>query len=181
MNSCTHDRYPRRSRRSVRLKRYDYSWPGWYYVTICTAERVCNLGRVEYGKMILNEWGRIVSETWQWIPTRYPYVDLDDFVVMPNHLHGVLIINPVFRRGVSRNAPTEPPKIKPLGQLIGAFKTVSTKKINEMRATPGSVFWQRNYYEHIIRTRRDLNRIRAYIWNNPLQWTLDEGNAYAKR
>ncbi len=173
MNSGMHDRYPRPSRRSVRLKGYDYARPGWYYVTVCTVDRVCNLGRVEDGRVILSEWGHIVSETWEWIPSRYPYVDLDDSVVMPDHLHGILIINPVFRRGVSRNAPTEPPKIKPLGQLIGAFKTVSTKKINEMRGTPGSAFWQRNYYEHIIRNQQDLNRIRAYIRNNPLRWWLD--------
>ena len=179
MHSVAHDACSRHSRRSLRLRGYDYSWPGWYYLTICTLDRVCNLGRIEDEKMILSEWGQIVSETWQWIPSRYPYVELDDFVVMPNHLHGIVIINPIFRRGDSRIAPTGGSKVKPLGRLIGAFKTVSTKKINEMRETPGAVFWQRNYYEHIIRNQKDLDRIRAYIRNNPLQWSLDEENPEA--
>jgi len=96
-------------------------------------------------------------------------------VVMPNHLHGIIVIMEDQCRGGSRTAPTEI-KRKPLGQLIGAFKTVSTKRINEMRGTPTAFVWQRNYYEHIVRDEETFNLIRQYVADNPLNWTLDREN-----
>jgi REP element-mobilizing transposase RayT len=181
-------------RRSIRLKGYDYTQAGVYFVTIVTQNRACLFGDIVAGEVRLNAFGQAVAETWLWLATQYGYVELDECVVMPNHLHGIIIITetdngcPTDGGGVgggSRTAPTviastaPMVKRKPLGRLIGAFKTVSTKRINEYRGTPGVVVWQRNYYEHIIRDERSLNRIREYIAANPLRWHLDRENVHA--
>jgi len=170
----------RHHRRSIRLKGYDYSQPGAYFVTICVDRRECLFGDVVDGQMRLNQYGVIVAETYQWVCQRYPYLRSDEWVVMPNHFHAVMVITDQPRRGVSRNAPTmgNAPiiniKRKPLGRLIGAFKTVSTKKINILRDAPGTKLWQRNYYEHIIRNQDAMDKIRRYIVNNPLSWSIDQ-------
>ena len=118
----------------------------------------------------------IAEETWLWLAERYKYVGLDQYVVMPNHVHGIIVIRDVCRGG-SRTAPTgRPPAIKPLGRLIGAFKTVSTKRINAIRGASGVPVWQRNYYEHVIRDEEDLDRVRRYILENPLRWDEDPEN-----
>jgi putative transposase len=201
-------------RRSIRLKGYDYTRAGVYFVTIVTQNRACLFGDIVAGEVRLNAFGQAVAETWLWLGTQYGYVELDEWVVMPNHLHGIVVITdtdngrPADGGGVgggsrtaptvigatgggggvgggSRTAPTviasaaPTVKRKPLGRLIGAFKTVSTKRINEYRGTPGVVVWQRNYYEHIIRDECSLNRIRAYIAANPLRWHLDRENVHA--
>jgi REP element-mobilizing transposase RayT len=113
-------------------------------------------------------------------------VHLDEWIIMPNHLHGIIVIN--NSRGASGRAQsqtketckggsrTAPTKIKPLGQLIGAFKTMSTKRVNELRNTPGASIWQRNYYERIIRDEDELTSIRHYIYNNPACWSDDNEN-----
>jgi len=181
-------------RRSIRLQGYDYARAGMYYVTIVVQGRepptgtMCLFGEIVDGEMMLNEYGQIAAETWQWLEEQYPYVELGAWVVMPNHAHGIIILHEDGRGG-SRTAPTtgepplqpaEPPlqpaKPKPLGGLIGAFKTVSTKKINILRNTEGAVVWQRNYYEHIIRNDDDYNRIHIYIENNPAAWMDDAEN-----
>lgn len=159
-------------RRSIRLKGYDYSQVGAYFVTICAQNRVCLFGDIVDGEMHLNYIGNIVADSWQWLALQYDYVELDEWMIMPNHIHGIIVVNDC--RGDSRIAPTG--KRKPIGRLIGAFKTVSTKHINIIRGTPGIPVWQRNYYEHIVRNDESLNRIREYIKNNPLQWKLDREN-----
>jgi putative transposase len=161
-------------RSSIRLKQYDYSWPGWYYVTMCTKDRDCTLGDVIADRVVLNEIGKISEQCWRWLGERFPQVELDEYVIMPNHLHGIVIINEPRRNG-SRTTPTQI-KTKPLGRLIGAFKTTSTKQINQRQGTPGDIFWQRGFYEHVIRNDADLHRIRQYIQNNPQKWALDEEN-----
>jgi REP element-mobilizing transposase RayT len=158
----------RNDRRSIRLKDYDYRQSGYYFVTLCVNDRRNLLGGIDGGRMNLNDAGKIVNNAWQWLGEQYEYVELDEFVVMPNHIHGIICI----RRGGSRTAPT----IKPLGRLVGAFKTTSTKQINIMLKTPGVQFWQRNYYEHIIRNDNELTRIREYILHNPAQWPNDRNN-----
>ncbi|MBA7587750.1 hypothetical protein ES708_29788 [subsurface metagenome] len=164
-------------RRSIRIPGYDYSQDGWYFVTICTQNRKCLFGEITHAKIQLYEYGRIVEEYWKWLARQFKDVYLDEYVVMPNHLHGIIII----RRGGSRTAPTPktPECNKPLGRIIGAFKTVSTKRINIIRKTPASTLWQRNYYEHIIRNEDELNRFRRYITDNPANWQTDEENPYA--
>lgn len=168
-------------RRSIRLKRYDYSQAGAYFVTIVAWQREMLFGEIVNGEIpqgcdvILNDFGKIVSEKWQWLETQYEYVELGVWVVMSNHFHGILIIDDSGRGG-SRPAPTQPTKTKPLGGLIGAFKTVSTKQINLLRCMDGIPVWQRNYYEHIIRNEREMDRITRYIESNPTRWADDDEN-----
>lgn len=166
-----------RYRRSIRLKGYDYAQAGAYFVTICTKDRACLFGEIENGRMCLNDCGQEVADTWRWLSDRYPYVGLDEWVVMPNHLHGIIILTEPNSRGSSRTAPTQ--NRKPLGRLIGAFKTVSTKRLNAIRNTPGVSVWQRNYYEHIVRDEESLARIRQYIVDNPAHWDEDRENPQA--
>jgi len=177
------------NRKSLRLKDYDYSQEGCYFVTISTHHRKCLFGDVKNGEMVLNDLGRIVDDCWQWLIDHHEHVDGDLWVVMPNHLHGIIAINECGgysqrgecsqRRGGSRTAPTSMEtsiKRKPLGRLVGAFKTVSTKKINELCHTPGQILWQRNYFERIIRTDYELHQTRQYIQTNPETWKKTEEN-----
>ena len=128
-------------------------------------------GVIDDGEMRLNEIGTMVKHMWEWLPKQYSYVSIDEFVVMPNHFHGILTITDDCAGG-SRTAPTE--KCKSLGRLVGVFKTVTAKRFNETLGTPGRKFWQRNYYEHIIRGDDDYRRIAEYIQTNPLNWKSDE-------
>jgi len=130
-------------RRSIRLKGYDYSLADAYFVTIVAWQREMLFGEIVNGEMTLNDFGKIVSEKWEWLETHYEYIELGEWTVMPNHFHGILVIRDNGRGG-SRSAPT-PMKRRPLGGLIGAFKTVSTKQINLLRDTDGQIIWQRNY------------------------------------
>ena len=176
----------RHHRRSIRLPGYDYSQPGAYFVTICVNQRQCLFGDIVDGQMVLNQYGMVVADTYQWLCQHYSYLHTDEWIVMPNHFHAIMVIADKSRRGVSRNAPTinkqqtannssNPiAKRKPLGRLIGAFKTVSTKKINILRDAPGTKLWQRNYYEHIIRNQEAMDKIRHYIANNPISWSIDQ-------
>jgi putative transposase len=186
-------------RRSIRLKNYDYTQAGAYFIALCTEHRACVLGEVIDGEMQLSPTGTIVAEAWEWLAQQYPYVAIDTYVVMPNHFHGIIVIDaPTV--GAVRQRPTipttlphtvwpvrQPPTIiptihrKPLGWLIGAFKTVSTKRINVLNATLGMVFWQRNYYKHIIRHEDALDRIRRYIMHNPMKWAIDHKNPLSQR
>ena len=159
-------------RRSIRLKDYDYAEAGAYFVTLCSWQRECLFGDILDGEIQLNRFGEVVADSWHWLTSQYPYVELDEWAAMPNHLHGIIVI--AADKGGSRTAPTE--KTKPLGRLIGAFKTVSTKQINNIRNNPGCPVWQRNYYERIIRNDTELERAREYIINNPLKWALDKEN-----
>ena len=163
----------RHHRRSIRLKGHDYQADGVYFVTLCVQGRHCVLGEVRAGRVKLSPLGQVVAEAWQWLAENHPYVALDTWVVMPNHLHGILVLRPTDRvqEGGSRTAV--PVKRKPLGRLIGAFKTISTKRINQLRNTEGERFWQRNYWERIIRDDDELHRTRWYIANNPAAWTDD--------
>ena len=164
-------------RRSIRLPGYDYSQDGWYFVTICEQARKCLFGEITNAKIQLYEYGRIVEECWKSLARQFKDVYLDEYVLMPNHLHGIIII----RKGGSRTAPTSktPERNKPLGRIVGAFKTVSTKRINIIQKTPGSALWQRNYYEHIIRSEDELNHFRQYINDNPANWQTDRENPNA--
>ena len=162
------------NRRSIRLKEYDYSQDGGYFVTICTENRKSIFGEIINGTIQLNESGSTIAATWQWLSEQYPYIKLDACVVMPNHFHGILFLFN-YSKGGSRTAPT-PTRHKPLGRLIGAFKTVSTKRFNEIHGTPAQQLWQRNYYEHVIRNETDLEEIREYIQTNPLRWLEDENH-----
>lgn len=159
-------------RRSVRLKGYDYSQAGAYFVTICTQNRRCMFGDIADGQMALNDAGWMVQAVWDELPNHYADVELDSFIVMPNHVHGIVVLRDMVGAGF-KPAPT---KRHGLPEIIRGFKTFSSRYINGMRNTPGTKLWQRNYYEHIIRNETELNQIREYIVNNPLQWELDREN-----
>jgi putative transposase len=161
-------------RRSIRLKGYDYSQAGIYFVTMVTKGRKNLFGEVLDGEMRLNECGEIIAETWQWLAIQYPYIELGAWIVMPNHFHGILIIDDSCWGG-SRTAPTGM-KRKTLGRLIGAFKTVSTKKMNILRHSEGSILWQRDFYDRIIRNQQELELTWRYIESNPARWKTDNDN-----
>jgi len=166
-------------RRSIRLKGYDYSKAGAYFVTICAQNRECLLGDIVDGETRLNDAGKMVKRCWGEIPTHFPHVELDEFIVMPNHMHGIIVICPTGR-GMACRAPTQRQFAKPiagsLSTIIGSFKSATTRQINHIRNTPGHHVWQRNYYERIIRSEEEMDRIRTYIIDNPVKWAGDEDN-----
>jgi putative transposase len=122
--------------------------------------------------MYLNDYGTLVKDCWHDLPRHYPNIELDAFVVMPNHVHGVVVL---VGAGL-RPAPTD----HPLTEVVRAFKSFSSRKINEVRGTLGLPIWQRGYYEHIVRDDKSLSRIREYIVNNPLRWEFDRENLHAR-
>jgi REP element-mobilizing transposase RayT len=175
------------SRRSVRIKGYDYSSPGAYFVTLCVNRRKCTLGRIAVNEIRLSSIGRNVKQYWEGIPDHFPQVLLDEFIVMPNHMHGIIIITDTPCRGTACRAPTTDKFGKPtrgsLSTIIRSFKSTVTKHVNKQkskgmarRSHAENSFWQRNYYEHVVRGENDLNRIRQYILNNPFCWKDDEEN-----
>jgi len=170
----------RHSRRSIRLRGYDYSQAGAYFVTVCARNRECLFGDVVDGQMVLDDSGRTVMNIWLNTPELRPNVALDEFVVMPTHIHGIVVISE-RGRGVLQYAPTGPRSpSQTIGAILRGFKSVTTKQINELRNTPGAKVWQRNYYEHIIRNDEELNRIREYIICNPARWDSDPENPNAR-
>ena len=154
-------------RRSVRLRGYDYASDGAYFVTAVCRNRNLLFANAAYRDA--------VERCWLALPDTNDHVRLDTYVVMPNHFHGIIWLEE-GRRGGSRTAPTPSRSRKPLGRLVGAFKTTSTKAINLMRYTPGEMVWQRDFYERIIRNETELNRIRQYILDNPANWADDPNN-----
>ena len=128
--------------------------------------------------MILNDYGVNVDFVWRDLPNHNRNVTIDEFVVMPNHVHGIIMINEPDVGAGSQPAPAETTKIKriPLSEIVRQFKTFSARRINESRKTPNVPVWQRNYYEHIIRDYKSLDNIRAYIINNPARWAIDKNN-----
>ena len=154
---------PRPRRRSLRLPGYDYSQAGAYFITACTQNRVMRFGEVIDGDVRQNEMGTIVQQTWDDLPTHYHGIDLDAFIVMPNHVHGINILADESAR---RHA---------IPEIVRGFKTFSARRVNE-RAGKSGVLWQRGYYEHVIRNEKALDRIRAYIANNPARWADDPEN-----
>jgi len=153
-------------RRSIRLRNFDYSQAGAYFVTTCTQGHTCLFGEVTDGKMQLNEPGQIVQMVWDGLTVDFPGLALDMFVIMPNHIHGIMVID--VRAG------WEPaPMQSGLPGIVHALKTHSSRRINAWRRTPGTQVWQRGYYEHVVRNEADLNRLREYIHNNPMRWELD--------
>ncbi len=165
-------------RRSIRLKGYDYSQSGAYFITICTYNRECLFGKIVDDKMILNQYGEIANQCWLEIPNHFPNVELDEYIIMPNHIHEIIVINEQ-NVGAIHELPLQNQYQRRkmlIPKIIGRFKMNSAKQINQLRHTPNIPVWQRNYYEHIIRNENELNKIREYIINNPLHWELDIEN-----
>ena len=191
--------FPRR--RATRLRDYDYSQPGAYFVTICVQHRKCLLGTITDGKMRLNKIGQIVVEFWKRIPQHFPTVQLGGQVIMPNHMHGIIAWGIPETKDPQPIVGARSPRLMPqtptvgarsprppentstrrgevpspaLGKIMAYFKYQSTKHINQYHNTPGTRIWQRNYHDHIIRDDPDLQRLRQYIQDNPMKWELDQ-------
>ena len=156
------------NRRSIRLKGYDYSQPGAYFITICTNNREHLFGRIDNGTMILNYAGIIAQICWIDISKHFPHAQIDQFVIMPDHVHGIIIIGGAPPQ---RNPSIKPGTSKTIGSIVRGFKIGTTKWFREY--TDIHAPWQRNYYEHIIRDAIELPRIRQYIMNNPKTWEPD--------
>jgi len=170
-------------RQSVRLKRYDYSSSGGYFVTICADGKRCLFGSVVNERMVLNEWGAVADRQWQDLPAHHPNVELDYYVVMPNHVHGILLIHGQ-QPGTAGRAPTFPRTFGQaiagsLATVVGSYKSGVTRRVNALRTSPDASLWQRNYHEHVIRDEEELAAIRQYIVDNPLKWSVDRENPAA--
>jgi REP element-mobilizing transposase RayT len=181
-------------RQSIRLKNYDYSQPGFYFLTICTYKRQSWLGEIKNDRMYLNQIGKIVAEEWLNTPKIRSNFELDKWVIMPNHLHGIVIINENLNLLGDRNVSEQKPFFKENRDILGArdaplrqepnsissfvagFKSAVTKRINLLRDNRDIPIWQRNYYESIIRDEKSLIAIQEYILNNPFQWKKDPDN-----
>lgn len=175
-------------RRSIRLRGHDYAGGGAYFITICTQDKQCVLGRIAEGQMFVNEAGQIVQRAWERLPESFPGVLLDTFQIMPNHLHAVLVIPgaglepglawatsaPMFEPG--RKAESAPSRTLALGNVVGAYKSILTIEVNRFQANPGRRLLQRNFYEHVIRSVDALEKIRDYIRHNPERWWEDPEN-----
>ena len=163
------------NRRTIRLKGYDYTQAGAYHVTICVQDRKCLFGDIQNGEMVLNDIGKTVNNCWIEIPKHFPRVTLDEYIVMPNHLHGIIVIV-----GANDYSPLQNMKSiqhphgtsKTIGSVIRGFKIGVIKWARQN--TNIKNIWQRNFYEHIIRNEKDLNCTREYIVNNPAEWEEDE-------
>jgi putative transposase len=186
-------------RRSIRLQGYDYSLAGAYFVTIVTQKRLPLFGQVQEGIALLTPPGEMVKQWWYQIENKFSRVHLDEFVIMPNHTHAIILLTPDLPEGSIRNNPpvgahlcVRPldvidPKNQgghtgpPLPEIIQWFKTMTTNayirgvKQFGWPSFPGQL-WQRNYYDHIIRNESDLDNVREYILNNPMSWEQDQEN-----
>ena len=177
-------------RRSIRLKGYDYSQAGLYFITICCQDRVCRLGKIENGVMICNELGEIAYREWMKTAELRPQIELDAFMVMPNHIHGILKINEMNMDTLQSpnnmgdnmgdntgdntgecNSPLRSPS-NTIGAIIRGYKSSVTKQFGLMGFD--EKLWQRNYYEHIIRDEQSYQIISEYIINNPKKWADDK-------
>lgn len=176
-----------RPRRSPRIPGFDYARAGAYFVTICTRGRRRLFGEISGdGVMQLSSAGKMVSDQWQRLSRRFPFISLDEFVVMPDHLHGIILIG---CRGTGDNSQNNGPESNPraptaerfgaptagsIPTIVRSFKSSTTLRYHFLVGRSTEPLWQRNYYEHIIRGEEDLNRARQYVLNNPLQWSIDQ-------
>jgi REP element-mobilizing transposase RayT len=147
-------------RKTLRLEGYNYSSAGAYFVTLTIHNRLPILGTLDQGEMRLSKAGQIVKRIWLDLPIHYRMLNIDVFCVMPDHFHGILLIQ------------NEKSSLS-LFEIIRGFKTFSARRINLLKNTPGASVWQRGYYEHIIRNEEDLDKIRLYIQGNPSNWNKD--------
>ncbi len=173
---------------SLRLPGFDYSQEGAYFVTVCVKGRQSLFGKIIDNEMNLNEFGKIAAAGWDDLSSYYnSAIKLDAFTVMPNHIHGIMVITGAKWFGPLTDNPIKtggetPPLQKPpaLGQILGYYKYQSAARINTLRKTAGASLWQRGYYEQVIRDDQALNRIREYIAGNPPRWRLDRENPQSR-
>ena len=176
-------------RQSMRLYEYDYSQAGAYFVTVCTQNRDFLFGEITDGRMVPNDAGRMIQSSWDELPHHYPGIDIDAFVAMPNHIHGIIVLVGAGPRACPGNGKLQEDGGQPRGvaptlslpDIVHRFKSLTTTRYKHgvqqfgWIPFPGKL-WRRNYYEHIIRNEEELDRLREYIVNNPAQWALDDEN-----
>ena len=172
-------------RRSIRIKNYDYSKNGYYFITICSKDRECIFGNLNVGALLacaqnmieLSNAGKILDKHWNNIPNQFENVILDEYIIMPNHIHGIIIIDKDRAHDKDRAQASSAPTI---GKIMRSFKSKSAmeylKHIQNNDFNLSRKIWQRNYYEHIIRDDNELEKIREYIVNNPYKWDEDKDN-----
>ena len=161
------------NRRSLRLQGYDYRSSGVYFVTICTVEKRPLLGMIRDRSVQLNELGQIADNCWKQIERVRSGIANDAYIVMPNHIHGILHFS---TEDVTDNAPAAVRDLAAgsLGAILGQYKSIVTKRSQFLRPPPPRSIWQRNYYDHIIRSVASLEKIRQYIFENPAPWVDDD-------
>jgi putative transposase len=199
-------------RKSIRLKGYDYSQAGYYFITICCQDRICRFGKIENGIMQYNQYGKIAYQEWARLPEQFPNLALDAFQIMPNHMHGIIILHtpipvgagftPAQNKNITptKNTCTQNTDIPPIpnnindnnratarvaptrvaptvGNIVGAYKSLVANACLDIFKSNNKIMgklWQRNYYEHIIRSEESYQRIAKYIRNNPTNWNKDK-------
>ena len=189
-------------RRTIRLNNYDYASKGAYFITICTCQKENIFGDVVGGKIVLNDIGMIVDRYWNKIQNYFLNVETDEYIIMPNHVHGIIFIlnelknttraqQPLPTRGC--HAPTDDARngthgrkfgdMEPgsISSIICTLKSLTTRTVNKQMRIKGGTIWQRNYFERIIRNKNELNKIRLYIVNNPVNWEMDKENPFENR
>ncbi|HEY9068811.1 MAG TPA: transposase [Candidatus Ozemobacteraceae bacterium] len=171
-------------RRSIRLREYDYTWPGAHFITVCTYGQRQLFGKIAGGCMQISPEGEIIQQVWKGLPDLYPNAKSDVFVIMPNHIHGIILLDaPLVSVGAGlKPAPTSADEKSSrrsrhgLPEIVRALKSFSAWRINEYRKALGTPVWQRGYYEHVIRNDESIDQIRVYIMNNPARWYQDKAN-----
>jgi len=170
--------YLGKDRKLNRWTGYDYNTPGWYFITICTKDRVEYFGKVENDKMILNRWGEMAQNFWQDLPRHFTNCKLDDFVVMPNHIHGIIeIIENLNNKDGGINVGNADLRSLQhtkmfLPKIIHGFKSSLSREINKLQYFE----WQKSFHDHVIRGEKDYNAIKYYIQQNPAKWAEDRNN-----
>ncbi len=182
-------------RNSIRMKGYDYSHAGLYFITICCQDRIHRFGYIENDEMVLNEYGKIAYEEWTNLTTRFHFFESDVFQIMPNHIHGIIVLNnvgatlAVAQTGQPQGLPQRQPQGLPqqvgaspaptIGNIVGAYKSIVANACLDIYKSKNEImgkFWQRNYWEHIIRNEKSYRTISDYIINNPRKWNDDKFN-----
>jgi len=172
-----------KNRKSPRLKGYDYTTPGYYFVTAMVKNRECVFGEIQNGKMVLNDWGKIAYQNWKEIPIHFAHVELDEFIIMPNHVHGIICITDVnvvvVVVGAQHAAPLQQQQRQIQQPVAGSIPTIvrsyKSSVTNFIHRTGNPQFsWQRSFHDHIIRNNDELNRIRYYIQQNPARWLQNQ-------
>ena len=195
----SHKGSPHRNRKSIRLKGYDYSKAGLYFITICCDDMKHRFGKIENGEMILNEYGQIACDEWLQLVKRFPNMEMDVFQIMPNHMHGIIELTVGSTLAVDRDnagenlqkeicradlragaspAPTDSKeKNESISDIVGAYKSIvfnGCLELFKFKNEKMGKLWQRNYYEHIIRNDTSYQNIANYIINNPAKWEEDK-------
>jgi putative transposase len=164
------------NRHTIRLRDRDYSQPGAYFITLVTRGRECLFGEIKNGSMCLNEAGQIVRDVWNTLHERYPQIDTGTAAIMPNHFHGIVMINETQARVINELSLPIARRRMTLPLVVGYFKTNTAKRINKLLHSEGIPVWQRNYYERVIRNDDEHHLIHLYIEANAANWQDDEEN-----